>query len=87
MVDFAAHARRAITVIGEPITVAGVACVGDFRHPQANAFGVVDSISPQIEIPDNVAVVVGDAVVRGAASYTVTGLDHSTPGVVKAYLK
>jgi hypothetical protein len=87
MVDWAKHTRRAVTVVGEPITVAGVACVGDFRQAQNDAFGIVDNVKPSIQIDDSISVAVGDVVVHGAVNYTVAELDRSTPGLIKAYLK
>jgi len=79
-------------MIGEPIFVDWVACVGDFRQTQTNSFNVVGNLSPTLEIPDTVEVAIGSKVWRGDVwtdedAYTVTELDYSTPGLVKLSLK
>jgi hypothetical protein len=64
------------------LTVDGVAVRGVFDNPYAAAFGgMVGGSGPQVFVPSETVVSRGSAVVIGAKTYTVTGIEPDGTGI------
>lgn len=62
---------------GEAVTVNGIAVVGIFDRATGDTFGLVPNATSFLRVPVSVAAAVGQTVVRGAVTYTITSIDYA----------